>query len=265
MGNIDDLRAQVRREQAKAQRKVKRLKEEAFINNAEKLSPAKSAEWVKTARSRDLQRQLKSLQQFNSRQTNWVGDMNGRPIPAKLWNEYKAEERKWNKTRREYFDSVKGIRMDTGVTVEQASKLRSVRRAIDIDDFKNQSDLHPGAVWDEKGLRRSIKALRKANNSGIDGLIKKERHHFENIMGSQAYLDKSWLPRVRSLSDEQFMLLWTSTDFKVNLGENYEMLKDGVDELTALPYEQSNENITNLLDWVEKPATRKALSKKKGK
>lgn len=263
VSEINDLRRQVNAEQRKARAKMERLREVNGVRKVEKVSPVRGEKWVAHASTRELRSNLQKLQKFNARSTQFYGDARGNPVSAKTWNEFKREERKLNKWRQDYFDSVKTIKMGNGATVEQASKLRTIRRKITIDDFREPKESSSRSFMSEKKIREQIRRYKKLNREGVEGTAKRARDHFEAMLTTEHYSNGAWVDRVRNLTDEQMLLLWSATDFKKNIATNYEMLRDGLDEYSMGPVSQATENVESLLDWVESKKTVSSLKRRR--
>ena len=266
MSEINELRKRVYQLQRRSEAKLGRLKSQKHVLEAVKVDPRKPGKWVAHASSRELKAQIKRLETFNSAKTQFFGDASGRPMSKASWGEYKKSERELNKWRSDFFDSVKGIRLANGATIEQAVSLRGYKYHAKIDDFVKEKDVDHAAFTSEKALKRRTTELRKINRDGVKGMTARARDHFASIAADSMMDGMPFVDRVKSLSNDQFLVLWATTDFQKQLATVYQALRAGLlDKYNTEPYEQALENVNELLDWASSPKTVRALNKAKDK
>ena len=266
MSEINELRKRVYQLQRRTDAKLGRLGAQKNVRETVKIDPRKPGKWVAHASSRELNAQIKRLETFNSAKTQFFGDASGRPMPKASWGEYKKVERELNKWRGDFFDSVKGTRLANGTTIEQAVGLRGYKYHAKIDDFVKEKNVDHTAFTSEKALKRRTSELRKINREGAKGMTARARNHFASIAADSMMDGLPIVDRVKGLSDDQFLVLWTSTDFQKQLSTVYQALRAGLlDNYNTEPYEQALENVNELLDWASSPNTVRALNKAKDK
>ena len=266
MSEINELRKRVYQLQRRSEAKLGRLGSQKNVRESGKIDPRKPGSWVAHASSRDLNAQIKRLETFNSAKTQFFGDASGRPMPKASWGEYKKAERELNKWRGDFFDSVKGTRLANGATIEQAVGLRGYKYHAKIDDFVKEKNVDHASFTSEKALKRRTVELRKLNRVGVKGMTALTRSHFNSIAVDSMMDGLPFVDRVKGLSDDQFLVLWTSTDFQKQLATTYQALRAGLlDKYNTEPYEQALDNLNELLDWVTSPKTVRALNKAKDK
>lgn len=261
--DIRQTRESVLAEQKRAQEKMKRLeKRKGAVVAGSKHDPTRSTAWVMNARSRDLARYKARLEKFNSRSTQFIGDADGRPIDAKKWKALETEVSKLNKSRSEFYNSVKDLKMNSGVTLDQAAQLRTGKYVTYIDDFRNDKKVSPKAFYGEKAIDDATKRYRKLNNREAAGMMRDSRNHFLSIMLAEGASAPDWANRVADLTDKQFFVLWSATDFKRFVGDNYQMLQEGLTHASGQVADSNNKSIEELLDWVESPKVAQQLDKR---
>ena len=266
MSEINELRKRVYQLQRRTDAKVGRLGSQKNVREGGKIDPRKPGKWVAHASSRELNAQIKRLETFNSAKTQFFGDASGRPMSKASWGEYKKVEKELNKWRGDFFDSVKGTRLANGATIEQAVGLRGYKYHAKIDDFVKEKNVDHTAFTSEKALKRRTAELRKMNREGAKGMTTRARDHFASIAADSMMDGLPLVDRVKGLSDDQFLVLWTSTDFQKQLSTAYQALRAGLlDKYNTEPYELALENANELLDWVSSPKTVRALNKAKDK
>ena len=265
MSEINELRKRVYQLQRRTDAKLGRLKAQKNVREVGKIDPRKSGKWVAHASSRELNAQIKRLETFNSAKTQYYGDAKGVPMAKKSWDAYKREERQFNAWRADYFDVVKGVKLHNNLTIEQASKLRGYKHSARIDDFTEPKNASSAAFMSEAKLIQRTKEMSKLNRGGLAGMSARGRANFNAMSITEVLQDQPFVARVNALNDDQFALLWSATDFRKQVGTNYEVLKSGVTLYNSGVESQAMENIEELLDWVESPKTRQAIERSKKK
>lgn len=262
MSRINDLRKQVYQEQKRATAKLSRL-EDKGIKNTKGIDPRKHGSWVAHASSRELNSQLSRLQKFNSRTTQYVPDAYGRPMNGKLWRQYKTEERRANKWRSEFYDSVKNVKLDNGVTIDQRNRMQTYRHSAAINDFRKEKNISSRAFISEKKMSDAINALKKSNKRGPQGTAEAAREHFLSIVTTEfSGTATKWADDIMKLDDKTFLTLWTATDFKKNLGEYYSILKAGLTDATLQIGIDREDELERFVTWATDPKTQKTLNRK---
>ena len=265
MSEINELRKRVYQLQRRTGAKLGRLESQKNVRESRKIDPRKPGGWVAHASSRELNAQIKRLETFNSAKTQFYGDAKGVPMSKKSWDAYKREERQFNRWRADYFDVVKGVKLHNNLTIEQASKLRGYKHSARIDDFTEPKNASSAAFMSEAKLIQRTKEMSKLNRGGLAGMSARGRANFNAMSITEVLQDQPFVARVNALNDDQFALLWSATDFRKQVGTNYEVLKSGVTLYNSGVESQAMENIVDLLDWVESPKTRQAIERSKKK
>lgn len=266
MSEINDLRKSVYQAQRRAASKKKRLYDEnRAIVDGTAYDPVKPGKWVAHANSSALKAQLKRLNSFNSRKTQFYGDAENKPIKGETWNHLKTEVNRFNKIRSEYYNSISDIKMPSGVTLDKASQLRTGKYVNYIDDFRVDKTVNHRAFYGENNIKKEIKRYKAFNRRGVEGLIKSSRDNFLSIVIAEGANAPEWTNRAAELNDNQFFALWSGTDFKKLVGSNYTMMKEGLTRHNADIVKENNDSITELLDWAESPRVAKRLNAKESK
>lgn len=212
-----------------ATNKVSRLRSKGVELTGTKYDPRKPPANFSKMRSRDLQNYIKKLDGFVSRGTQFVGDREDRPIPAKQWKGYKQVEAKRNVKREVRTQLVKDVFIpESGLTAGErhelmdATKSQASNASVNIE--WKALDRKSSSIRSAKSLAVLEKAIRKDLSPGAQNKkiadAKRTAQAIAKDMG-----DVELAERIRNLSKQNFWFLWNDTKFMRDLTLPYELHK----------------------------------------
>lgn len=262
--DIADLSLAEKRELARALhrnagKKISRGRSKGVELGGTRFDPRKDIKRVGTLRSRDLDAYIRKLVAFNSRKTQFVGDREHRPIPKKVWVEYKQLEKKRNLVVAERNKLADNIFIpESGMTAKMRHELmdptksQSGNPSVNVD--YRMLDRKPSQIRNEKSIKILSKTLKKSlSPSNTIKKIKEGRetlHKMAQIMGAeklQVEVDK--------LSNKQFWFLWNHTKFANDLTTPYEVYKQTTRKESATENEITGNQLNKALrqvKWAQK-------------
>src|SRR5690606_27809505 len=100
-------RAEVRRRQLAAQRKVNRLKNKGVEISGTPFDVRRNPSNISKYNKKQLNSYLNQLNSFVDRRNAFVGGVEGKPIPRRSWNAYKRVERAYQKAVEAHYAGIK--------------------------------------------------------------------------------------------------------------------------------------------------------------
>lgn len=228
MANINDKRAEVIRRQRDVGKKISRLKSNWGVNLDDTgLDPRKSRDVIARLNSRQLEAQLTRLNQFQSRQTQFVGDSQGRPIAKTKFREYQKLVDKYNANVRKRYSKYDDIFLKSaGQTVkERRAMTKPVHRAASNPASNSPVEIaerRPQNIASPKALDKLIRDMKRKTEPNYHAKrIRKARKELRDMArGANA---PEIHDMVKGLTDEQFDFLWNETNFANALSLVYEL------------------------------------------
>lgn len=258
-GELDRLRAQVRRAEANAGRKVRRLKSSNDVDfSRNNLDPRRSKDRVRNYTAKQLSSYLDKLSTFNSRSTQIYGSSKGGTLDPKLWERYKRLESKVARRTDDLYKRYAKLPANEFESVEFRMQKTYTGRYMQsaVNSPYDPPRLRPGQVKDERALRELIKSaeVRSSDKYWEDRLAaaKSEFGQMSDALGDDELKDM-----VSKLTDKQFAGLWYYTNFANSVSLGYSliaaMLSDRdqsvLEELSDVAIREAKAHVTRAKNW----------------
>lgn len=258
--SLAEMRALAHRMHRNATKKISRnnAKRGADIRGTQ-YDPRRDLRKVKKYNRIQLKAYIRSLQNFNSRRTQFVPDASYKPIPASDWKRYKRAEAMLNAKRRAEFAKVKDVKMPSGLTYEQHVAMKQTIHPT-MHDPVNTSTEHTISR-----TSRQVKSLDKLRKM-IQDVINRARPGYKNKVRDQhkksteAMLestgDFALAEEIRSLTRKQFDFLWSNgSGFANDLALKYHMMmnfyESGESEMRRHESKLIRDSDREIYKWVD--------------
>lgn len=234
--DLAELRKVARDRHIAATKKVSRLNRQQNLNiSGTKLDPRRDLAALKRYNSTQLKSYIAKLDTFNSRETQYVGDSEGRPMNIDLWREYKGLETRYrNRVNREYkkvettylpsaYDK-DGRLINKKATIGNRMKTvtpdkRSSRQAP-INAVYDPPKRIPRGFRNERALKKMIDDMRKRVMTDFEAQqVEQGKQNFSKM--SMVIKDKALDTLISKLTPQQFGVLWKYTTFATDSGLKY--------------------------------------------
>lgn len=255
--NLNELRAEVRRRQIAAQRKVARLKRKGVDVGGTPFDVRRDPGNISRYNSKQLQSYLGQLNNFTSRTTAFVPGVEGSPIRASKWREYKRAEKAYLGVANAHYEGVKDTFIPAaGRTVQGFDE--SMRRPRKSGTggvprpYEQLSGLSSFEVMDEKKLARLQKRLEQKTSQGyLPKELKKQK--FQMLQATSLYGDPELTDMAKKLTNDQFDTLWNYTDAPRDLFAGYHFMQllsnSKADEAQANIHDDASHETRLWLEW----------------
>lgn len=227
MARIDELRAEVRKRQQAVNRKLRRYDRNGIELSGTEHDPRRPGVDISRMRSRDLTSYLNRLNGFMSRSTQFVGDRKGRPIAMSEWRRYKRAETAANRRADRLYNTIKDIKMPGGqMTLGQR------HAAVTNSDFPItanhtvNSPLHkvkraPRTLENKRALNKFTKQQqRKVDPQFAQMTVNRGRREAYKMLAAVG--DMAEIRALKGLTDKQFHILWSYTEYATLKSTKYE-------------------------------------------
>lgn len=255
--NQSSLDKEIARAKRNAQSKMARIKKtQRFEIASTTHNPIRGD--VESMTSRQKESYLKRLQKFNSRDTKFYVDANGKLLSPRQWERYKQAEAKANAYVKADIKKYSRLYLpggDRGMTV--AERMEIMRpRAGKLMTNPSGSNMHivdrePTAFDSERSLTKMTKSqLDKADPKQQAKKIRTGRKQLKEMASS--FGDSEMVRLANQLTDEQFKVLWNYTDFATAVSLEYSVFMQSlVDEKSfhAGAMENANRKAHEYLEW----------------
>jgi hypothetical protein len=271
---LDALRAEVKRKQRNAAAKIRRLEKNKGV--AIKLShadPRANAAKIARYTAKQLIAHAVRLDEFTNRKTQYVPGVEGTPISAAKWKEYKTLEQAVNEAalfrdnERKHIKDVAGT-MTLGERKATFYDDRISAAGDAVFDFMPKTTRKSFQMADEKALEKFIK-LQKSRLDGnyIPGKIKEARGQMAQMLKEIG--NTEFIERAKKLTDYQFDLLWQDASNVNQISLVYwitqQMARGTHERQFAKQLEDNTSDIHDLFAWAEKqPKTSRGSKEVKG-
>lgn len=228
-GGVDPLRADVDRLRRAVTRKISRLKtQHGAVLSGTKLDPRRAPRQHGRYTQRQLETYKRSLEKFLSRNTQFVGDSRGRPIPKTVWSRYVKAEKRFGELVESRFGSVRDLQTPYGETLgERMAKMTPDHPTLsgaESRQFYRPAKRRPDNVKDIKALLRLTKDLEnKSDPKYFEKLTKRVRGQFDAMV--ETVNEPKLKELVSKLTDEQFAAAWHYGGLPTALGLGYEIMQ----------------------------------------
>jgi hypothetical protein len=272
--DLDALRAEIRRKQRNAQAKINRNKHKGINLGSTNYNP-RNADLAKFMRytTKQLIAYGKKLDEFTSRNTQFVAGANGTPLERSAFERYKELERKHNAIGESRMGERGGFKAPgSGMTIrEREATMRP-------DSKRAQGDVvnRPYSKIERKAINiASADALekltrdmeRKLNRSYLPKKMKESRQQLREMltMIGNDELNK----HAQGLTDFQFDVLWNDTKFATDIGLIYGVMQmkaaGGKDRWYSSVVEDYSNDIMEALRWAKTLPRTQADANKQGR
>lgn len=224
-GSLATRRAEVKAAEARARRKMSRL---ARMNRADirgtKLDPLRGAPVEKLTR-KQLDARAKRIDAFMDRKVQYYGDATGRLISRDTIKAYRSAIAKSRIEARKDFNRVANIKTPAGITVrkwhEKTREKLSIRaeRQRAVRDVTNPRFIPPMSFGSEAKLRKYIDAINADLGKAKQTRVSWGRDDARKMLTIAGKTDI--VKMLDGLTDGQFDLLWSHSNFAQNLKEVY--------------------------------------------
>lgn len=251
---LDDLRAEVRRLQGAATKKVSynRRKKGVELGGTE-YDPRRNPSTIKQLRRGQLERFKEELTHFMNRSNNFVPDKAGRPIPIQEWRGYKWDEKRVGGLGRRMDQKIQDMNIpNIGMTAKEYAESIKAKRVTAVGDATNrpfpQRNRKSTNIASLDALRKLRQDMQKRQTPEYMKLvIKRNRATAEKMLivsGGHKLNEK-----IKALSDEQFVVLWDYWNFAEAIAPKYE---EGKKSLIEGDFSDAMVEVGNLIDDAQK-------------
>lgn len=212
-GDLNRLRAEVKRARENATRKAARLRRDKGVRiEAEPRFDARRARGAEQRyNSKQLNSYLNDLKQFNSRDTQFVAGAAGTPIRKEIADQLAPVQERFNASREFMARRISNVAVPGTNGVTYGEQQAEAGRSYD----KSQSPL-ARAEWDianmegERGVKTAIKSMRERMSSrGQARDIRRARFNLDRMAAFQG--DGGALrDRFKGMSDDQVLAFWST-------------------------------------------------------
>lgn len=265
MATRDELNA--KRSQAlhltkRANHKISRLRTKADVEVAgSQYDVRASPKTIRRYTAKQLDAYNARLQQFNDRGTQFVGDVQRRPIPAGEWRDYKRAEVARRKHATEIYERHKNIPLPGGneTVGQRRDKMRADRKLAgnpSVNDPYDPPVRSPKNIANRKALKTLTKDEKRKSGKGWDDKeLKRQIGEFSKMVGRIG--DADLAASVKKLTAGQFRTLWNDTNFATAVSSQYEIVKTDLISEEDKPWhiqiiQDAFTDARRLVDWAKK-------------
>ena len=225
--SLAQLRASVRKAHINATNKISRNRKLGIELGESKVDPRRNPKLYSRYTRKQLLAQLNRLNQFNSPSSQFVQLGNRAIVTMAKWKKFKTAEAKYNKPRRDYYESIKEVEIDGSPIKDQVEIFggyKEIKKGSGVSDF-GLAERVPKQIASANSLERLITRF---TNQSKPSYLKKQmngaREQLDYIL--DYYGDGERLKaRLNAMSDEQFKLFYLAPHNVNNLSVVYENVK----------------------------------------
>ena len=253
------LRAEARRRHKAVTNKISRNRQNRIRISGTQYDPRRDLEKIDKYNANQLRAYIGELNKCAARTNQYVPDQESRPIPIKVWKEYKLAEAQTNAIKAAQFQAVENVTLPNGLTVREQMAISTPTHP----HMANQAST-PGHVPVERRPRQvaSLKALQKLTKDVRERMSPaRQRKMLESSKTSASkmfeQLGRSDLgDRIWKLDAKRFNIFWNYSGFVANeLSLAYELAQRLLTRKQA-SFEQkvmddALKNVEKVLEWAE--------------
>lgn len=259
MSDIDDLRREIAKARSNATAKIGRLKKKGINLEGKDSDPRRAPGVQKAYTKAQAESYLQKLKTFNNRANGYVRLSEGYVTRAEV-NELAALNRRYNLKGQRNYDRVKDTILHNGETVAQRdaklSPATNLRRANGHASRRMYSPVNnrPENIAGPEALKKLIAQRKKQLAKDFEPIetFKSRRQAMGMV---RSYGDKKLIDAVRSLTNEQFRMLWNYGPFASDASRGYERQKllaqQGSDAKYDSVMSDAKEDIYNAISWAK--------------
>lgn len=234
MANLGDKRRKALQQHRAATRKISRIKygTGAEVSGSSQ-DPRESPEFIRNADEKALNALIRRQDKFLDRSVQFVPDAHNKPLPSKLWSEFKAAEAKYNEHVKSFYENYKDIYLaPSGQTVDSRmiaiTPLHAHMGQRTTDSPYKEHAKSSKSVYGESGLKQLIKDMKRRSTTTHEAkALKNHRDGVMKMLDSVGDLEMQEM--LGKLTKKQWALLWKYTTFATNVRVPYKHYKDALD------------------------------------
>ncbi|QIG76007.1 hypothetical protein EVC23_008 [Rhizobium phage RHph_N3_8] len=234
MANLGDKRRKALQQHRAVTKKISRIKggTGAEVAGTDQ-DPRKSPEFIRNADEKALNALIRRQDKFLDRSVQFVPDAHNKPLPSKMWAEFKQAEDKYNQHVQKFYQDYKDIYIEpSGQTVDSRmlaiTPLHAHMGQRTTDSPYKERNKSSRSVYGESGLRALIKDLK--NRSTMAHEKRALQNHRNGVMKMlQATGDLEAMEMLGKLTHKQWALVWKYTKFASQVRVPYQHYKDALD------------------------------------
>lgn len=259
MSDLSDIRAEIAKARGAATAKIGRLRKKGIDLAGKPSDPRRNVGVQKNYTKAQAEKYLQELKSFNQRSNGFVRLADGYAPRSEL-NKLSELNRRYNAKGQRRYDNVKDMVLQNGETVAQRdAKLevpRNFQRAAGLPNRRLYSPVknNPQNIASPEALKKLIATRQKQLSAKYEPKeILAQRKEMMAMV--KHYGDSKLTKAVRSLSNEQFKMLWNYGPFAADTSRGYEraklLAKSGGDSKYDSVVEDAKEDILNAVNWAK--------------
>mgnify|MGYP003582784741 CR=1 FL=1 len=261
MAGLDDLRRELARLEKSATAKISRNRRKGIELGGSEFDPRIGPDAPgKRHNRRQLERAIKSVQEFNNRNTQFTALSGGVIAPSALVNETMRNQRRYNRKVDIEIGRIADVRLPnagdapdnpTGMTVgERDASLfedqnKRAKRATGEANRRlyEPMTIKPQHIASVRGLELLNKSLKdKLRREYKPENIERQRKEFSQMMKKTG--NKKAIELAARLTDHQFDILWNYGNFATDTSRDYERIKKLATGGASAEYDKVHEDAT---------------------
>jgi hypothetical protein len=258
---LEALRAEVKRKQRNAAAKIRRQKVTKGVSiGFTHADPRANAAKIARYTAKQLIAHAARLDEFTSRKTSFVPGVNGSPLPAQKWKEYKVLESAVNAKARARDEERRHIKDVAGTMTLGERKAtfyddRLSAAGDAVHDFIPKTMRESFQIADAKALEKFIKLQKsRLDEKYVPGKVKEARGQMAQMLKEIG--NTEFIERAKKLTDYQFDLLWQDASNVNQISLVYwitqQMARGTHERQFAKQLEDNTSDIHDLFSWAEK-------------
>lgn len=245
MVSVNDKRNLLRNKRRQVDKKVSRLRSKGVEVAGTEFDPRGNSESINNMSHKQLNAALKRHDAFLNRGTQFVGDMQRRPIPANEWKQFNGYQKRYNANIANAYEKVRNVKLPSSdpdprnrQTVDDRMKVRSGAFAGMTSDGNDTpyrpKQRQPGDMVSRERMKELMKLVKKqADPSYLDKRDRANRARVNNkLRGLGTREGRDLMKRIRKLNSNQFRILFAFSDF----GEDFSIFSGTMNNLREVGY-----------------------------
>ncbi len=258
MSDVQRLRDEVKKARQRAGAKISRNRQKGIEIGGTEADPRRNPALHKRYNAVQLRTYLRELNEFNSRNMQFVAGARGAPLERTAWARYKHAESRYNAVGAEHDAQVADIFIPTsGMTIrERQSTIHPTAQGEFANRPYSQVQLRPSQVPNGGALDKLIKEMQRRNSRNyLPGELKKSREQMKDMLNAIGHTE--FVERADGLSENQLDIMWNYTATARLVSLVYEMMKlrssdsGGKERWHDRVVEDSENELRELFDFAE--------------
>lgn len=213
---------------------------------------------IKKYNKAQLKNYIATLNEFQSRNVNFVRGAEGTVISAAKWREYVRLENRYNELGERHLNKIADKRLPSGLTIGDRERDVKPDGFVRLGVEPTQKPFNPTKrdvrnIRGEKAMDALIKQMSKrVKNDYLPKRIKEQRKELNAAL--KVIGDKDLTKMAKTLSDDQFNVLWNYTPFATQIGAVYSVQQSRASNASeqrwhASVYEDYINDAYEVLEW----------------